>query len=73
MHMVLSNSTPDPPLLGYSTWIGMIFADHYHNNPVMVCFCQLLVSNTVKKHTAVTYSTFNNIPAGQCVCVHLSL
>uniref|UniRef100_A0A673APY8 STRA6-like n=1 Tax=Sphaeramia orbicularis TaxID=375764 RepID=A0A673APY8_9TELE len=32
---------------GYSTWIGMIFADHYHNNPVMVCFCQLLLTHTV--------------------------
>ncbi|CAG11535.1 unnamed protein product, partial [Tetraodon nigroviridis] len=31
---------------GYSTWVGMIFADHYHNNPVMVCFCHLLLSNT---------------------------
>ncbi|XP_060908796.1 STRA6-like [Labrus mixtus] len=45
---------------GYSTWIGMIFADHYHNNPVMVCFCQLLVSNTLEKHAASVYSTFNN-------------
>ncbi|XP_030002531.1 STRA6-like [Sphaeramia orbicularis] len=44
---------------GYSTWIGMIFADHYHNNPVMVCFCQLLVSNILERHNA-TYSTFNN-------------
>lgn len=45
---------------GYSTWIGMIFADHYHNNPVMVCFCQLLVTNTLEKHNASAYSTFNN-------------
>uniref|UniRef100_UPI0037E81797 STRA6-like n=1 Tax=Semicossyphus pulcher TaxID=241346 RepID=UPI0037E81797 len=47
---------------GYSTWVGMIFADHYHNNPVMVCFCQLLVSNTLEKNNAETaYSTFSNI------------
>ncbi|KAM6940751.1 STRA6-like [Xenentodon cancila] len=45
---------------GYSTWIGMIFADHYHNNPVMVCFCQQLVSNILEKHNATTYSSFNN-------------
>ncbi|XP_061685864.1 STRA6-like isoform X2 [Syngnathoides biaculeatus] len=45
---------------GYSTWIGMIFADHYHNNPVMVCFCKLLVSTTLEKHTRSLYSTFNN-------------
>nr|XP_040041373.1 STRA6-like [Gasterosteus aculeatus aculeatus] len=48
---------------GYSTWIGMIFADHYHSNPVMVCFCQLLVSNSLDKHTASAYSTFNNVPS----------
>ncbi|XP_056136244.1 STRA6-like isoform X2 [Lampris incognitus] len=45
---------------GYSTWIGMIFADHYHNNPVMVCFCQLLISKTLERHTVARYSTFNN-------------
>ncbi|XP_054460478.1 STRA6-like [Anoplopoma fimbria] len=48
---------------GYSTWIGMIFADHYHNNPVMVCFCQLLVSNSLEKHNVSAYSTFNNMPS----------
>ncbi|KAF6726515.1 Coiled-coil domain-containing protein 180 [Oryzias melastigma] len=45
---------------GYSTWIGMIFADHYHNNPVMVCFCQLLVSNTLERQSVTTYSSFSN-------------
>ncbi|XP_012722464.2 STRA6-like [Fundulus heteroclitus] len=45
---------------GYSTWVGMIFADHYHNNPVMVCFCQLLVSSTIEKHNATIYSSFEN-------------
>ncbi|XP_042340665.1 STRA6-like isoform X2 [Plectropomus leopardus] len=45
---------------GYSTWIGMIFADHYHNNPVMVCFCQLLVSNLLERHTPSAYFTFSN-------------
>nr|XP_057921532.1 STRA6-like isoform X2 [Doryrhamphus excisus] len=48
---------------GYSTWIGMIFADHYHNNPVMVCFCQVLVSTTVEKHTVSAYGAFNNTPS----------
>uniref|UniRef100_A0A3Q4C0K7 Uncharacterized protein n=1 Tax=Mola mola TaxID=94237 RepID=A0A3Q4C0K7_MOLML len=50
---------------GYSTWVGMIFADHYHNNPVMVCFCQLLVSNTLDGRTVSSYSTFSNPPSGQ--------
>ncbi|XP_068177129.1 STRA6-like [Antennarius striatus] len=48
---------------GYSTWVGMIFADHYHNNPVMVCFCQLLVSNTQERHTAALYFTFSSAPS----------
>ncbi|XP_035515382.1 STRA6-like [Morone saxatilis] len=52
---------------GYSTWIGMIFADHYHNNPVMVCFCQLLVSKTPEKQTASSYSTFSNTPSESSV------
>ncbi|XP_034715998.1 STRA6-like [Etheostoma cragini] len=52
---------------GYRTWIGMIFADHYHNNPVMLCFCQLLVSNTLKKHTASAYSTFRNVSSESAV------
>ncbi|XP_013878950.1 STRA6-like [Austrofundulus limnaeus] len=45
---------------GYSTWIGMIFADHYHNNPVMVCFCQLLVSNVLERRNTTTYASFDN-------------
>ncbi|XP_010785084.1 STRA6-like [Notothenia coriiceps] len=56
--------TMDP---GYATWIGMIFADHYHNNPVMVCFCQLLVSNTWERHTASAYSTFSNVQSESLV------
>lgn len=52
-------------VLGYSTWIGMIFADHYHNNPVMVCFCHLLVSNTPDRQAASLYATFNNPPSGE--------
>ncbi|KAM9856960.1 STRA6-like [Aulostomus maculatus] len=48
--------------VGYSTWIGMIFADHYHNNPAMVCFCQLLVSNSQERHMAAD-STYNNPPS----------
>lgn len=45
---------------GYGTWVGMIIADHYHTNPVMVCFCQLLVSNAVERQGLSTYSTFSN-------------
>lgn len=48
---------------GYSTWIGMIFADHYHTNPVMLCFCHLLLSKTQekqKRRSMSTYSQFQN-------------
>lgn len=30
---------------GYGTWVGMIMADHYHTNPVLVCFCHLLLKH----------------------------
>uniref|UniRef100_A0A8C6UR85 STRA6-like n=1 Tax=Neogobius melanostomus TaxID=47308 RepID=A0A8C6UR85_9GOBI len=45
---------------GYATWVGMIIADHYHTNPVMVCFCQLLISNLVERQGLSAYSTFNH-------------
>ncbi|XP_036398422.1 stimulated by retinoic acid gene 6 protein-like [Megalops cyprinoides] len=47
---------------GYSTWIGMIFADHYHGNPVMVCFCHLLLTDRLQRQRAASsYSQFNHI------------
>ncbi|XP_012686734.1 STRA6-like isoform X1 [Clupea harengus] len=48
---------------GYSTWIGMLFADHYQDNPVMVCFCHLLLNRTLEKQRqrrTSTYSQFHN-------------
>uniref|UniRef100_A0A8C2ELX2 STRA6-like n=1 Tax=Cyprinus carpio TaxID=7962 RepID=A0A8C2ELX2_CYPCA len=47
---------------GYSTWIGMIFADHYHSNPVMVSFCHLLLGRTLDKQgpAVSSYATFSN-------------
>ncbi|XP_056120558.1 STRA6-like [Rhinichthys klamathensis goyatoka] len=47
---------------GYSTWIGMIFADHYHSNPVMVSFCHLLLGRIVEKRgpAVPSYATFSN-------------
>ncbi|XP_016347238.1 STRA6-like isoform X1 [Sinocyclocheilus anshuiensis] len=47
---------------GYSTWIGMIFADHYHSNPVMVSFCHLLLRRTLEKRgpAVSSYATFSN-------------
>ncbi|XP_035385691.1 stimulated by retinoic acid gene 6 protein-like isoform X2 [Electrophorus electricus] len=34
---------------GYHTWIGMIMADHYHSNPITVCFCHLLLMRTLER------------------------
>lgn len=52
---------------GYGTWVGMIIADHHHTNPVMVCFCQLLVSNSLERQGLSTYSTFSNTPSDPSV------
>ncbi|XP_029467916.1 stimulated by retinoic acid gene 6 protein-like [Rhinatrema bivittatum] len=30
--------------MGYKTWIGMLYVDHYHNNPVLVTFCHMLLN-----------------------------
>ncbi|XP_069092606.1 stimulated by retinoic acid gene 6 protein-like [Pleurodeles waltl] len=30
--------------LGYKTWIGMIFVDHYHTNPVLLSFCHIMLT-----------------------------
>ncbi|KAG8455006.1 hypothetical protein GDO86_001286 [Hymenochirus boettgeri] len=30
--------------MGYKTWIGMIFVDHYHTNPVLVSFCNIMLT-----------------------------
>ncbi|KAF4071709.1 hypothetical protein AMELA_G00276480 [Ameiurus melas] len=30
----------------YCTWLGMIITDHHHSNPVLVCFCHLLIKHT---------------------------
>ncbi|XP_041435893.1 stimulated by retinoic acid gene 6 protein-like isoform X3 [Xenopus laevis] len=34
---------------GYKTWIGMIYVDHYHTNPVLVSFCNILLTSRAEK------------------------
>ncbi|XP_063313324.1 stimulated by retinoic acid gene 6 protein-like [Pelobates fuscus] len=34
---------------GYLTWIGMLYVDHYHSNPVLLGFCHVLFRTRVKK------------------------
>ncbi|XP_071025784.1 stimulated by retinoic acid gene 6 protein-like [Oncorhynchus clarkii lewisi] len=47
----------------------MIFTDHYyHNNPVMVCFCHLLLERQQRTTEAESYSTFNNTPLPDSAC-----
>ncbi|XP_018429939.1 PREDICTED: stimulated by retinoic acid gene 6 protein homolog, partial [Nanorana parkeri] len=48
--------------MGYNTWIGMIFVDHYHTNPVLVCFCNILLTTTAERKLNMlsTYSNFSN-------------
>ncbi|XP_053533388.1 STRA6-like isoform X2 [Ictalurus punctatus] len=46
---------------GYRTWVGMIMADHYHCNPVLVCFCHLLLKHTVVRWRAEnTHTQFDS-------------
>ncbi|KAI4573579.1 hypothetical protein MJT46_004819 [Ovis ammon polii x Ovis aries] len=30
--------------MGFSAWIGMLYVDHYHTNPVLVSFCHILIT-----------------------------
>lgn len=27
---------------GFKTWVQMLFLDHYHTNPILICFCHIL-------------------------------
>ncbi|XP_062865140.1 STRA6-like [Trichomycterus rosablanca] len=46
---------------GYRTWVGMIMADNHHSNPVLICFCHLLLKQTLERQrTSNSYSQFDN-------------
>ncbi|XP_062984519.1 stimulated by retinoic acid gene 6 protein-like [Elgaria multicarinata webbii] len=34
---------------GFSTWVQMLYLDHYHTNPILVCFCHILDSANRKR------------------------
>ncbi|KAG8595212.1 hypothetical protein GDO81_001448 [Engystomops pustulosus] len=34
---------------GFKTWIGMIYVDHFHTNPVLVSFCSILLTMSAEK------------------------
>uniref|UniRef100_A0A8C5XR57 Stimulated by retinoic acid gene 6 protein-like n=1 Tax=Microcebus murinus TaxID=30608 RepID=A0A8C5XR57_MICMU len=31
--------------MGFSAWVGMLYVDHYHTNPVLVSFCHILIAD----------------------------
>ncbi|XP_063081170.1 stimulated by retinoic acid gene 6 protein-like isoform X2 [Cavia porcellus] len=31
--------------MGFSAWVGMLYVDHYHTNPVLVSFCHILLTD----------------------------
>ncbi|ETE67711.1 hypothetical protein L345_06501, partial [Ophiophagus hannah] len=35
-------------LAGYKTWIGMLFMDHYHTNPILLCFGHHLAAKYIE-------------------------
>ncbi|XP_069818224.1 stimulated by retinoic acid gene 6 protein-like [Dendropsophus ebraccatus] len=47
---------------GYSTWIGMLYVDHYHNNPVLVSFCNILLTVRAEKGLNVFHRLNNSDP-----------
>ncbi|XP_036891712.1 stimulated by retinoic acid gene 6 protein-like isoform X2 [Sturnira hondurensis] len=30
--------------MGFGAWVGMLYVDHYHTNPVLVSFCHILIA-----------------------------
>ncbi|XP_062984567.1 stimulated by retinoic acid gene 6 protein-like isoform X2 [Elgaria multicarinata webbii] len=49
--------------MGFRTWIGMLFLDHYHTNPTLVCFCHILVAKTRERQQqrGTYYQHFRNV------------
>ncbi|KAK3523093.1 hypothetical protein QTP86_014210 [Hemibagrus guttatus] len=46
----------------YCTWLGMIMADHHHSNPVLVCFCHLLLKHPSEDIQDEGYSRLHREP-----------
>ncbi|XP_067320064.1 stimulated by retinoic acid gene 6 protein-like [Anolis sagrei] len=43
---------------GFNTWVQMLFLDHYHTNPTLVCFCHLLDTQYREKQSWKATSNF---------------
>ncbi|XP_038626013.1 stimulated by retinoic acid gene 6 protein-like isoform X2 [Tachyglossus aculeatus] len=50
--------------MGYISWIGMLFVDHYHTNPVLVSFCHILVTDHAERkfQSSIKYGYLNHSP-----------
>uniref|UniRef100_A0A4X2KV72 Stimulated by retinoic acid gene 6 protein-like n=1 Tax=Vombatus ursinus TaxID=29139 RepID=A0A4X2KV72_VOMUR len=50
--------------MGFQAWIGMLFVDHYHTNPVLVGFCHILLTcnNERKLQKSIPYWHLNHSP-----------
>ncbi|XP_074137911.1 stimulated by retinoic acid gene 6 protein-like isoform X1 [Sminthopsis crassicaudata] len=48
--------------MGFQAWIGMLFVDHYHTNPVLVGFCHILLmgNNEKKLQKSIPYWHLNH-------------
>nr|XP_020766278.1 stimulated by retinoic acid gene 6 protein-like isoform X7 [Odocoileus virginianus texanus] len=40
----MTSRSPWLSTTGFSAWIGMLYVDHYHTNPVLVSFCHILIT-----------------------------
>ncbi|XP_035877843.1 stimulated by retinoic acid gene 6 protein-like isoform X3 [Phyllostomus discolor] len=54
--------------MGFGAWVGMLYVDHCHTNPVLVSFCHVLITGhrDRKLQQAVLYGHPNQ-SAGSCV------
>ncbi|KAI5158188.1 Receptor For Retinol Uptake Stra6 [Manis pentadactyla] len=51
--------------MGFSAWIGMLYVDHYHTNPVLVSFCHILIiGHREKRLQQATRHWCQNQPTG---------
>ncbi|XP_075787866.1 stimulated by retinoic acid gene 6 protein-like [Pelodiscus sinensis] len=48
---------------GFNTWVGMLFMDHYHTNPTLLCFCHVLLVGSPERSLpkATRYASFGSI------------
>uniref|UniRef100_A0A673V3L2 Stimulated by retinoic acid gene 6 protein-like n=2 Tax=Suricata suricatta TaxID=37032 RepID=A0A673V3L2_SURSU len=50
--------------MGFGAWIGMLYVDHYHTNPVLVSFCNILITGHRERRLqqAIKYWCLNQSP-----------